>query len=140
MPTMPLTLDEANLVVIGALEKAAELGIRVSVAVCDNGGRLIAFSRMDGSSWAGIRGSMGKASASSGFRRPSGDLAQMADSSIFRSVFEEENGRVIATKGAVPAFRDGFIVGACGVGGGTGDQDEECARAGVLKLGLTVTA
>jgi uncharacterized protein GlcG (DUF336 family) len=45
---MPLTLAEANQVVQGALGRAKELNIKISVAVCDAGGRLVAFNRMDG--------------------------------------------------------------------------------------------
>ena len=41
---------------------------------------------------------------------------------------------MIPSIGAVPIIRDGVAVGACGVGGGTGQQDEDCARAGVAKL------
>jgi len=58
---MALTLAEANRVVQGALDKAKELNIRISAAVCDAGGRLIAFNRMDGAIWASGYGSQGKA-------------------------------------------------------------------------------
>ncbi len=54
---MALTLAEANKIVQGALDKAKELNIRISVAVCDAGGRLVAFNRMDGAIWAGAYGS-----------------------------------------------------------------------------------
>ena len=37
-------------------------------------------------------------------------------------------------QGAVPVIRDGEVLGACGVGGGTGQEDEDCARAGVNSL------
>ena len=66
---MPLTLAEANQIVQGALDKARELNIRISVAVCDAGGRLVAFNRMDGASWASGYGSQGKAIASAAFGR-----------------------------------------------------------------------
>jgi len=56
-----LTLAEANQVVQGALARAKELNIKISVAVCDAGGRLVAFNRMDGALWAGAYGSQGKA-------------------------------------------------------------------------------
>ena len=38
-------------------------------------------------------------------------------------------------QGAVPIFRNGVLIGACGVGGGTAQEDEDCAQAGVAKLG-----
>ena len=45
---MALTLAEANSIVEGAIAAATEMGIRINVAVCDAGGRLLAFNRMDG--------------------------------------------------------------------------------------------
>ena len=37
-------------------------------------------------------------------------------------------------QGAVPILRQGVLIGACGVGGGTAQEDEDCARAGIEKL------
>ena len=53
---MALTLAEANKIVQGALDKAKEINIRISVAVCDAGGRLMAFNRMDNAIWASVYG------------------------------------------------------------------------------------
>ena len=131
---MALTLAEANRVVQGALAKAGELGIRISVAVCDAGGRLVAFNRMDGAIWAGVYGSQGKAIASVGFGRASGELAERAGSPIVQGIAAAEGGHMIPSQGAVPIIRNGVIEGACGVGGGTSQQDEDCARAGVATL------
>lgn len=131
---MSLTLEEANRIVQGAIVRATELHIRISVAVCDAGGRLVAFSRMDGAIWAGAYGSQGKAVASTAFGRPSGDLQQRADSPIVRGIVAAEGGHMIPSQGAVPILRGGVVEGACGVGGGTAEQDEECARAGVARL------
>ena len=50
---MAITLDEANKMVAGAIAKANEFGIKINVAVCDAGGRLLAFNRMDGAIWGG---------------------------------------------------------------------------------------
>ena len=76
---MALTLADAHRVMQGALDKSRELNIKISVAVCDSGGRLIAFNRMDGAIWASVYGSQGKAVASVAFARPSGELAERAD-------------------------------------------------------------
>jgi glc operon protein GlcG len=66
---MSLTLDEANRVLRGALAKAQELNIRISAAVCDAGGRPVAFQRMDNAIWASGYASQGKAVASAAFGR-----------------------------------------------------------------------
>jgi len=131
---MSLTLDEANRVIAGALDKARALNIKINVAVCDAGGRLLAFQRMDGARWAGAYGSQGKAIASVAFGRPSGELTERAEHPTFRGIHAAEGAHMIYGQGAVPILRNGDVLGACGVGGGTGQEDEECAKAGVGKL------
>ncbi len=131
---MALTLDEANRVIQATMAKAAEMDIKVSVAVCDAGGRLLAFGRMDGATWAGTLGSQGKAVASVAFGRASGELTERADTPIIRGIVAADGGRMIPSQGAVPIIRNGVVEGACGVGGGTSQQDEDCALAGVAVL------
>ena len=131
---MALTLAEANQVVQSAVDKAREMNIRISAAVCDAGGRLLAFNRMDGAIWGSVYGSQGKAIASAAFARPSGELQEGADTPIIRGIAAAEGGHMIPSQGAVPIIRNGVVEGACGVGGGTAQQDEDCARAGVAKL------
>ena len=131
---MALTLAEANTIVQGALDRAREMNIRISVAVCDAGGRLMAFNRMDNAIWASVYGCQGKAIASVAFGRASGELAERAGSPIVQGIAAAEGGHMIPSQGAVPIVRNGVVVGACGVGGGTAQQDEDCARAGVAGL------
>lgn len=131
---MPLTLDEANRVVAGAIEAAAEMGIKINVAVCDAGGRLLAFNRMDGAIWGGVYGSQGKAVASAAFGRSSGELQERAATPIISGILTAEGGHGIPSQGALPIIRNGAVEGACGVGGGTSQQDEDCAAAGIAKL------
>jgi glc operon protein GlcG len=131
---MGLNLEEANRVIRGALAKARELDIRITAAVCDAGGRLIALQRMDGAIWASAYGSQGKAVASAAFGRPSGEMAARADQPTPRGIAAAEGGHMIMGQGAVPIVRNGVVEGACGVGGGSSQQDEDCARAGVAEL------
>jgi glc operon protein GlcG len=131
---MALTLAEANQVIQAAVAKANELKIKISVAVSDAGGRLVAFNRMDGAIWASVYGSQGKAIASAAFARPSGELQERAGTPIVQGIAAAEGGHMIPSQGAMPIIRNGVVEGACGVGGGTSQQDEDCARAGVAKL------
>jgi uncharacterized protein GlcG (DUF336 family) len=131
---MTLTLEAANKIADGAMAKARDLGITICVAVCDAGGRLVSLQRMDGAIWAAVYGCQGKAMASASFGRPSGDLTERAEHPTLRGIVAAEGGHMILGRGAVPIIQDGAIVGACGVGGGTGEEDEECARAGVDRL------
>ena len=77
---MGLTLEEANRILRGTLAKAQELNIKISAAICDPGGRPIALQRMDNAIWASAYGSQGKAVVSAAFGRPSGEMAERADS------------------------------------------------------------
>jgi glc operon protein GlcG len=131
---MALTLVEANRILQAAIDKAKEMNIKISAAVCDAGGRLVAFNRMDGAIWASVYGSQGKAIASAAFARPSGELQERAGSPIIQGIAAAEGGHMIPSMGAMPIIRNGVVEGACGVGGGTSQQDEDCARAGVAKL------
>jgi uncharacterized protein GlcG (DUF336 family) len=131
---MTLSLQEAERVIDAALAKARALEVRVAVAVCDAGGHLLAFKRMDGTLWASVYGCQGKAVAAAAFARPSGELQERAEHPIVRGIIAAHGGNMIPSIGAVPIKRGGVAIGACGVGGATGQQDEECARAGVEAL------
>ena len=125
---MALTLAEANQIMQGALDKAKEMNIRISVAVCDAGGRLVAFNRMDGAIWASVYGCQGKAIASVAFARPSGSSPSARAVPSSRAS-PRRRGSHGPSQGAVPIIRHGVAEGACGVGGGTGQQDEDLRRA-----------
>ena len=131
---MSLTLEEANRVLAGALDKARQLNIRISAAVVDAGGRLVAFQRMDNAIFAGVYGSQGKAIASAAFGRASGEMQARADAPTPRGIAQAEGGHMIMGQGALPILRNGVVIGACGVGGGTAQEDEDCARAGIERL------
>jgi uncharacterized protein GlcG (DUF336 family) len=131
---MPLTLEQAQRAASAAIHKANGLGVKVCVAVCDLGGRLVAFQRMDGAIAAGGFGAQGKARASVLFGRPSSALQERADTPIIRGIIQADGGQAIASKGAVPLMRQGELVGAIGVGGATPDQDELCAEAGAAAI------
>ena len=131
---MAITLDEAVKIIEGTIAQAEEFNIKVNVAVCDAGGRLIAFARMDGAIWAGVYGSQGKAVASAAFGRTSGEMQERATQPTPAGIAAAEGGHMIMGQGAVPIVRNGVVEGACGVGGGTSQQDEDCAAAGVATL------
>lgn len=129
---MALTLAEANRMVQAAVAKSNELGVNVSIAVCDAGGSLLAFNRMEGASAVSAMVAQGKAAASAGFGRASGAL--QADSPVIQAVIASMGGRMLAAQGAVPVRKDGELVGAIGGSGATAQQDEDCAQAGLAAL------
>lgn len=129
-----VTLEEANRICDAALAKAAEMGVKVSVSVVDAGTNLVAMKRMDGAIMLGVEGSRGKAVASALFGTPSGEQEELADRPVFRALMTQMGGRLIMGIGAVPIIRDEEVIGACGVGGASGEDDEECANTGVAAL------
>jgi glc operon protein GlcG len=129
---MALTLAEARRMIQAAVAKAQELQVKLSVAVCDTGGNLIAFDRMDGTIVVSATVAQGKAAAAAGFGRPSGALA--ADSPVIQAVIAATGGRMLPARGAVPVVKAGEVVGAIGASGATAEQDEQCAQAGAAAL------
>ena len=109
---MGISLAEANKMCEVAMAKADELGIKISAAVCDSGGRLIAFNRMDGAFWASVYGSQGKATASTAFGRASVQLMERADHPTIRGIIAADDGRMIPGQGAIPVIRNGVVEGA----------------------------
>lgn len=138
---MNLTLEEAKRIADGAFAKAKQLDIRISVAVADAGGRLIHLKRMDGGIWAANYGCQGKALAATAFQMPSAEVGKLAETIEFQGIEAQEGWHFAAGGGGVPIYRKGVLIGGCGVGGGTGGEDEECALAGVASLaGATTSA
>ena len=125
---MALTLTEANRMIQAALGKAQELNVKISVAVCDTGGNLVALNRMDGASAVSAMVAQGKAAASAGFGRASGTL--QADSPVIQAVIAAMGGRMLPARGAVPVIKNNELIGAIGASGATAEQDEQCAQAG----------
>ena len=129
---MALTLVDAQRMIQAAIAKGHEMQVTLSVAVCDAGGILLAFSRMDGAIAISTVVAQGKAAASAGFGRPSGAL--QADSPVIQAVIASMGGRMLPARGAVPVLQEGILVGAIGASGATAEQDEQCAQAGAGAL------
>src|SRR5262245_44485886 len=129
---MALTLADANQMIHAAIAKAEELQVKLSIAVCDTGGNLIAFSRMNGASAVSAVAAQGKAAASAGFGRASGSL--QADSPVIQAIIATLGGRMLPARGAVPVHRAGELTGAIGASGATAVQDGACAQAGPAAL------
>jgi|TARA_Y100000294_G_C8393384_1_gene271737 uncharacterized protein GlcG (DUF336 family) len=131
---MSVTLDEAIIIVNAARDKAKKIGIPMSIAVLDSHGDLVAFQRMDGSTLRSGFVSQGKAVGSVHYGKPSGELSGMADSTIGRSLSLALGGRFILHQGALPIMNGQEVRGAVGVSGGSSQQDEEAAQAGLDAL------
>ena len=129
---MAINMADANKAVAAAVKSAEGLNIKLCIAVCDAGGRLIAFNRMDGAIWASSYSAQGKALASAATATPSGALPD--DSPVMLKIVELEGGNMVLGQGGVPIIRGGVVEGAIGTGGGTAQQDEDCAAAGAAAI------
>ena len=136
-----LTLSDAEKILAGAKAKALSLGsFKGSISVVDPRGDLIAMFRLDGASWRTPTISRGKAVAAACFGVPSTDLTERAQSPVLRGLMAMEGGHMIPGIGALPVYRDGELIGAVGGSGGTGQEDEDCSRAGIEAAGLSTKA
>jgi glc operon protein GlcG len=121
----------AKKIAAGALAECQKNGWNVAVAVVDNHGFLVYFERMDNTQTASMDIAIGKARSAATYRRTT-------------RVFMEGINKggpatatlpgVFASPGGIPIMVDGKVTGGVGVSGVTGDQDEQCAKAG---LGIT---
>ncbi len=134
-----LTLAGAEKTLAAAKVKAHEMGVKVNIAVVDDGGHLLTFARMDGARPASIYTSITKATSAATKRGATGPLpnADASDTHLSLAVehaAEVSGGKFTTLKGGVPIVIEGQIIGAIGVGGAKGEEDAEVASAGVEAL------
>ena len=126
-----ITLEDARRVVSAAEEKAREIGQPMNIAVLDSGRNLKSFARMDAAWLGSIEIAVDKAYTSASFELSTEDLTSQAQPGqpLF-GINTTNNSRVVIFAGGIPIQRDGQVVGAVGVSGGTPDQDQQVAEAG----------
>ncbi len=127
-----VTLNDARNVIAAAEKKAAEIGQPMNIAIVDAGGNLVAHVRMDGAWIGSIDISINKAFTSRAFDIATKDLATHSQpGKQFYGIHESNHGRIMIFAGGIPLKRNGQVVGAIGVSGGSGEQDQSVAEAGV---------
>jgi uncharacterized protein GlcG (DUF336 family) len=137
---MKLSLEKASLIVDQALAKARELKIRpLCVAVLDDGGNLKALKRDDGASILRPQVAIGKAWGAIGMGESTRSLAdRLKDRPAFLGALSDmSGGKVVPVPGGVLIMDGDAIMGAVGASGGTSDEDEACAVAGIQAAGLS---
>ncbi|HZX94451.1 MAG TPA: heme-binding protein [Myxococcales bacterium] len=133
---MPLSCEEARKLVDAAHARAAQIGIRITAAIVDEGGLLFALARMDGAPPLSAQIAEAKASGAALTYRDGGSLAQVAQErpGFFAVLDRLARVPVVPGLGSVLIKRDGRILGAVGVSGGKPEQDLDCAEAGLRNL------
>lgn len=132
---MVLTLADARRVIAAAEAKASERGQPVNIAVADGGANLVSHVRMDGAWLGSIDISINKAYTAKAFDVATKDLAGIAQPGTdFYGIHASNHGRIMIFAGGVPLVREGRVVGAIGVSGGSGEHDQAVAEAGAAAL------
>ena len=127
--------ETAEKAVAAAAKKAAELNLRMCIAVCDESGDLKAFARMDGAPKLSIQISQDKAFTAASF--------SMATHAWFDFIKDDppllhgitHTPRLVVFGGGFPIRLKGEMVGGIGLSGGHYSQDMECARAALAAIG-----
>jgi uncharacterized protein GlcG (DUF336 family) len=126
-----ITAEAAHIAVQAAVVKAESLGIKINVAVADNGGNLCAFLRMPGAFLHSIDIAIDKAYTSAGFGFPTSQWNEILPAgTTFREGIQLRD-RLVSFGGGIPVEIDGNQIAAIGVSGGSEEQDSECAQAGI---------
>ncbi len=104
--------------------KAQAMGLPIVIAVADGEGAPILFHRMDGSLPASVEIATNKAWTAAAFRMSTDELGRLAQpGQMLFGVEASHGGRVVLFGGGMPLRREGKVIGAIGISGGTADED-----------------
>jgi uncharacterized protein GlcG (DUF336 family) len=132
---MNISLEQAEVAVKAAKEKAKQINIPMNVAIVDTGANLVAFARMDDAWLGSIDLAMRKAKTARYFNMESGEIGKLSQPGGPAWQIEHSNGGLITFPGGVPIKNSkGEIIGAIGASGGMPDNDHEVAQAGADAL------
>lgn len=127
-----IELEQANLIVQGAVTHARGIGCLVSVSVCDRGGHLISFARMKDASALSSLIAVEKSRACALSGKATGHLEDMVNGGRFAAL----SMPVLTMKGGIPIEAGAIMLGAIGVSGGRPEQDVEIGQMGLKHAGL----
>jgi glc operon protein GlcG len=136
MVASALTLDLARRLIEAAEEEARRQKLRLSFAVVDAGGHVVATARMDGADWITPEIALGKAWTAAAFRAPSDAQGQKAKDLVAfaGAISAATHGRYTPQIGGLPIVLDGEPAGAMGASGATGQEDEAVVRAALEQV------
>lgn len=125
-----LSVEEADVLVAGAVQHSQQQGIPMCIAVTDESGHLIAFRRMDGGKITSISIAVDKAFTAATARKPTHVYNQLCVSGqpTF-GIHITNNGHFSIIGGGFPVTVEGEIVGGIGISSGTAEEDRIVAEA-----------
>lgn len=133
-----ISAEAAAAAVQAAVAHAAQLGIRINVAVTDAAGLLMAFLRMPGAFVHSIEIAIDKAYTAAGFGFPTSQWQGVLAGDEAVRLGIPHRPRLVVFGGGLPMREQGVLIGGIGVSGGSAEQDEACALAALVALGLAV--
>ena len=128
-----ITLEQALAYIAAGREEAERQELRLSFAVVDAGGHLVASQRMDGAPWITPEVALGKAWTAAAWRTPSAAQGEkMKELHAFSAAISAAtHGRFTPQIGGLPIVVDGEVIGAMGASGASGAEDEAIVRSAV---------
>jgi uncharacterized protein GlcG (DUF336 family) len=129
----PISLESAKKAAAAAAAEARKNNWNMAIAIADVGGDLVYLEKMDGTQTGSVKVAIDKARTAAMFKRPT-KVWQDAVASGGGGLRVLGLEGVVPIDGGLPIVMDGKIVGAIGVSGAAGDQDAQCAKAGVDTL------
>ncbi|MEZ5702291.1 MAG: heme-binding protein [Burkholderiaceae bacterium] len=136
VPSSVITASAASLACQAAVAHAEALGIRINVAVTDASGTLAAFLRMPHAFLHSIDIAIDKAHTAASFGFPTSQWPGILAGDEALRIGIVHRPRLVVFGGGLPVRENGAPIGGIGVSGGSAEQDEACARAGLQALGL----
>ena len=130
-----LTLAAATLMLEAAVRKSREMGLAMDIAICDEGGNLLAFHRMLGAKITSIEVAIGKAFTAAATGVPTAKYGEMAGAGKPAFGINVSNaGRFMIVGGGLPIRIDEELLGGIGTSSGTSDQDTVVSQTGIDAL------
>jgi glc operon protein GlcG len=127
----PITLAQAREAAEVAEACAQHHGYAMAIAIAEPSGALVYFLKMDNTQYGSIEIALDKAKTAAQFRRPT---KMFTDALAAGHAFFLTFPRISAAPGGLPLIADGKLIGAIGVSGGAGHQDDEVAAAGAAAV------
>lgn len=128
----------ASDLIAAAHEDARTKGLVMAVAIVDRGGDLVASGRMDGTAICAMPLAQAKAYTAAACEAPTSAWSASTQSGgPDWGMHTAMNGQLTVLPGGVPVLVDSELVGGLGVSGGECAEDDACAQAALLALGLS---
>ncbi len=128
-----VTLELARKLIDAAEKEAGRQGLKLSFAVVDAGGHVVAVARMDDADWITPEVALGKAWTAAAFRLPSDAQGQKAKDLVAfaGAISAATHGRYTPQIGGLPLPIDGKSSGGMGASGASGQEDEAVVRTAI---------